>query len=296
MLTDGRTDTRVVTTTEVLAPAQLRAGADALLVVDVSASDGAAVGGTVEVHLDSVREPGALLVSEPLDGAGRALVTVRLPLGEHVLRVAFLGDERCAPSASTRVLKVSAHPTLVTVAGSAAPVASGETVVLTAQVSSREDSRTPSGTVLFLDGERELGSATVGADGTAVLPVAALTTGVHRIVASYSGDAAHAAARSTPIPQAVAVRRSATRLALERLPQGDDVAVVVRLLDSAGAALTEATGEVLVVLAPGSPELRLRLVEGTALVRVPVPAVLDLRADYPGDAEHAGCTWPAVTR
>lgn len=294
MLADSRAETRVATVTQVQAPSRLLAGSAALLVVDVRAVDRARVTGTVDVHVGSDREPGALLATGRLDAAGRALLTVTLPLGEHQLRVGYAGDERCAPSAGTRVLKVAAHPTLVTVAGSRRPVPSGETVVLTAQVSSREGSRQPSGTVLFLDGGRELGSAPVDADGAAVLPVDALATGVHRIVAAYSGDPSHAAARSTPIPQAVAVRRTSTRLALRCLTDGGDATIVVTLLDDAGAVRAAATGEVLVTLSPGSPPLRLPLVEGSALVQVPAATVGDVRADYAGDAEHTGSSWPAA--
>jgi Bacterial Ig-like domain (group 3) len=286
------TETRHASAIAVRAPSRLLAGSSALLVVDVTAPGPVpgAVTGAVRVQLDSPLEHGAVLAEGELDPDGRAMLTVVLPLGEHVLRVVYAGDAACAPSSCARVLRVAAHPTLVTVAGSRGPVPSGETVVLTAQVSSSEESRAPSGTVLFLDGGRELGSARLGADGAAVLPVAALGTGVHRIVAAYSGDASHAASRSTPIPQAVAVAVTPTRLVLEQAEDGSDVTVTVTVTAaSTGHLLPAATGEVVLRLAGTAAPLRLVLVDGSARVRLPVASGAVLGADYTGDAEHAPC-------
>ncbi|MDP3713520.1 MAG: Ig-like domain-containing protein [Mycobacteriales bacterium] len=280
------TDTRQASSTGVSAPSRLLAGSSALLVVDVTAQE--PVTGTVRVQLDSPQEHGAVLAEGELDPGGRAMLTVVLPLGEHVLRVAYSGDARCAPSSCARVLRVEAHPTLVTLAGSRGPVPSGETVVLTARVSSSEESRAPSGTVLFLDGGRELGSARLGADGAAVLPVAALGTGVHRIVAAYSGDGSHAASRSTPIPQAVAVAAVQTRLALERVVIGQELGVTVTVVDAVTALpLPTASGEV--VLSSSSSSLRVALLDGVARVRLPALGGEAWRVDYAGDAEHAAC-------
>lgn len=280
------TDTRQASSTAVSAPSRLLAGSSALLVVDVIAPG--PVTGTVRVQLDSPQEHGAVLAEGELDAGGRAMLTVVLPLGEHVLRVAYSGDVRCAPSSCVRVLRVAAHPTLVRLAGSRDPVPSGETVVLTARVSSSEESRAPSGTVLFLDGSRELGSARLGADGAAVLPVAELGTGVHRIVAAYSGDASHAASRSTPIPQAVAVAVVQTRLVLERVEMGEDIGLSVTVVDAVtGLPLPTASGEV--VLCSPSSSLRVALVEGVARVRLPALDGEAWRVDYAGDAEHAAC-------
>lgn len=301
------TDTRRSTATAVSAPSRLLAGATALLVVDVTTTGPAPVipvvpvtagtatpgpaspTGVVRVQLDSADEPGAVLAEGELDAGGRAMITIVLPLGEHVLRVAYAGDDRCAPSSCARVLRVAAHPTLVTVAGSRAPVPSGETVVLTARVSSSAESRPPSGTVLFLDGARELGSARLGADGSAVLPVPALDTGVHRIVAAYSGDASHAASRSTPIPQAVTVAVARTGLVVASVAHGSGVEVTVTVVDAVtGRPLTGATGEV-VLGSPSTPPQRVGLSDGVARVLLPAAPTGTWRADYAGDAEHAPC-------
>lgn len=290
------TDTRRATATAVSAPTRLLAGAVALLVVDVTAhptvgTSGSAADraptGQATVYLEGAEGPAVALDAGELDARGTVLLSVVLPLGEHVLRVAYAGDTRWAPSSCARALQVAAHPTVVTVAGRAGCVSSGQSVTLTARVSSTEESRTPSGTVVFLAGGRELGAATVDAGGAAVLPVDSLESGVHRIVAAYSGDASHAASRSTPIPQAVAV--APTRLVLERVGSDDDTSltVTVTVVDAGtGVPLPRATGDVVVHVGEAGP-LRVPLCDGVARVRLPGGPEERWRADYTGDAEHA---------
>lgn len=291
-------DSRWATATTVSAPTRLLAGAVALLVVDVTAhpTAGGASGpaadrsptGRVTVHLEGADEPASALDTGELDARGSVMLSVVLPLGEHVLRTTYAGDTRWAPSSCARALQVAAHPTVVTVAGHAGGVPSGQSVTLTAWVSSTEESRTPSGTVVFLAGGRELGAARVDAGGAAVLPVDALESGVHRIVAAYSGDASHAASRSTPIPQAVAV--APTRLVLDRVVSADDILVTVTVVDAGtGVPLPGATGDVVVHVGEAGP-LRVALRDGIARVRLPVGPDQRWRADYTGDAEHAACT------
>ncbi len=271
------------TRTVVSAPARLLAGSAALLVVDVS-GDVEPGGSVVAVH-----EGGELARGE-LGPGGRALLTVALPVGDHTVRVSYDGSAACAPSAAAaHVVKVVPHPTLVTVAGSAGTT--GGPVVLTATVHGDDTAPPPSGTVMFLDDQRELGSARVGGDGAAVLPTRSLDTGLHRIVAAYSGDRSHAAARSTPMPHAVVVRRVATGVVLERRVEGLDAALVIRVV-AAGthAVLPRATGEVLVHAEGATAPLRLPLVDGAATVRLPGGAGVALGVSYAGDAEHDAST------
>lgn len=63
----------------------------------------------------------------------------------------------------------------------------GQTVRITATVSSFDPSWEPSGTVDFSDEGMAIGSAPVGADGTGSIEVSTLSVGDHSIVASYGG-------------------------------------------------------------------------------------------------------------
>jgi hypothetical protein len=281
-------DGRVPTTTAVRAPVRLLAGAAALLAVDVAAADGGRARGEVRALLDSGTEPGAEVGRAPVDEQGRALLTVVLPRGEHVLRVAYSGSDDHAPSAAApRVLRVVAHPTLVALSSDSATAPAGEPVVLTARVTSGDTAPVPTGSVVFHDGEHELGSARLDATGTAVLTTRGLATGVHRVVASYQGDPAHGPSRSAAMPQAVAVRvrPTALRLAAEVVDDRDALVTVLLVDPDTGAVHTRATGEVVLTGVPAG-ERRVPLDRGSAQVLVVDGASLALRAHYPGDAEH----------
>ena len=89
-------------------------------------------------------------------------------------------------------MQAGAHPTVLSVSGlpNPASITSGTTasVTLTATLSTTDGSGlTPgAGTVTFVDGSTNLGTASVNASGVATLGVS-LTEGTHQIVASYSG-------------------------------------------------------------------------------------------------------------
>jgi hypothetical protein len=89
-------------------------------------------------------------------------------------------------------MQANAHPTAMTVSGSPNPasITSGTTasVTLTANVSVTDSSglAVNAGTVTFVDGSTNLGTAPVSSSGVATL-TPSLTEGTHQIVATYSG-------------------------------------------------------------------------------------------------------------
>jgi hypothetical protein len=83
--------------------------------------------------------------------------------------------------------------TTTTVASSANPVTSGQSVTLTATVSGNA----PTGTVQFQDGGVDLGAPVALAGGIAALTTSSLGVGSHGISALYGGDANNAASAST---------------------------------------------------------------------------------------------------
>ena len=92
----------------------------------------------------------------------------------------------------------SLTPTTTTVASSANPSTSGQSVTFTATVSPAA----ATGTVQFFDGASSLGTATLSG-GTASLSTTALSVGSHNITAAYSGNSSYAAGTSSVLTQTV---------------------------------------------------------------------------------------------
>jgi hypothetical protein len=84
----------------------------------------------------------------------------------------------------------SPEATLVSVAASPSPAGFGQTVTLTAQVTTPDgDGDTPPGTVTFYDGASPLGTLTLDPAAFATLNISTLSLGSHSITVSYSGSA-----------------------------------------------------------------------------------------------------------
>jgi CSLREA domain-containing protein len=95
----------------------------------------------------------------------------------------------------THSITVNPQATSSTLTSSAATIAAGQPLTLTAKVGPAS-SGTPSGTVTFLDGKTILSTATL-AKGTASYSTAMLATGSHTLMATYSGDSNYAASSSS---------------------------------------------------------------------------------------------------
>ena len=106
----------------------------------------------------------------------------------------------------------SQSPTSTTLTSSLNPSVYGQSVMLTAAVSS--SSGTPTGSVVFTDTSTSttLGSATL-VSGTASLSVASLAAGTHAITAAYQGSATYSGSTSAPVSQAVNSASTTTSLA-----------------------------------------------------------------------------------
>jgi len=103
----------------------------------------------------------------------------------------------------------------VSLAANLAPTAVGQTVRLTAHVAG--DSPPAAGAIDFIaDGNTSLCSAVALSGGTAVCEVNTLTAGARSLVATYAGDAEHAAGSSAPLAHDVLANAIAT-LAVTRI-------------------------------------------------------------------------------
>ena len=199
------------------------------------------------------------------------------------------GDLEEASAEPLRPLAVPA-PTLVRLASSPPTPIEGRALILTASVVTiGHDGVRPTGLVAFRAGHRLLGTARIDATGAAVLRDVTLPTGLHAIIASYGGDAAHAAATSAPLPQAVAPRAAAVRVVVAAPVRTRDAMVLeAELLDAAtGRLVEEATGSF--VFALGGRAIGSAPLEGgqARMVMRGEPLEGDVSARYDGDPEHA---------
>jgi hypothetical protein len=184
---DGQADTVIVNGTngnDHINVAGLGVGAPVVNVVGLSA----------QVNITGSDGPGDSLVIKALGGNDTVDVS-GLPANRIGLTV-DLGDGQ--PAATTTALRTST-----------ATAVFGQAEVLTATVNSAAG--TPTGTVIFRDGNTVLGTAPVNAAGQATLTVS-LGVGSHALTAAFAGSDDFAG--STSAAAAVTVSRAATAVAL----------------------------------------------------------------------------------
>jgi hypothetical protein len=147
-----------------------------------------------------------LAADVPLDANGRASVTTSDLaagngfLGNHFITATYSGDANYVGGSTTLVQKVHAHDTITTVSSSANPSAIGETVTVTATVTSvPAGSGTPTGMVTFQEGSTILAQVPLNGSGTASFQTSTLTPGDHTITAIYASDTVFAASSGNTV-------------------------------------------------------------------------------------------------
>ncbi len=127
-----------------------------------------------------------------------ALTTSSLPAGVHTITATYGGNATYAAGAVGSVEHtVNAAATTTTLASSPNPASVGESVTLTATVSS-EAPGPVAGTVTFKDSAATLGTGTVSG-GSASLKTSTLAGGLHTITATYGGNANFMTSSSAPV-------------------------------------------------------------------------------------------------
>ncbi|MGA7499406.1 MAG: Ig-like domain-containing protein, partial [Isosphaeraceae bacterium] len=123
----------------------------------------------------------------------------------------FAGDSTNLLSQNSGNLVVSQSSTTTTLASSANPSASGQSVTFTATVAAvSPGSGTPTGTVNFLDGTTQIGTGTLSSTGAATFSTTTLTTGTHSITAVYEGDTNFTTSTSSVLSQVVLLASTTT--------------------------------------------------------------------------------------
>lgn len=232
--------------------------------------------------------------SAPLVAGSAALDLSTLGAGSHVITAAYSGDTGYTASESTALTQlINPLATVLSLASSPNPSVTGQTVTVTASVTAPVVGRdAPTGTITFtIDGQAST-PFPVPATGVAELPLAALTTGTHTIIATYSGDALYAASASAPLTHTVNPAATSITLTSSANPisVGAPATITATVTTSAPGAGTP-TGSLTFVI------------NGTAIDPVPLTAgvaSLDLStlpagthaitATYPGSAAYLAST------
>jgi len=106
-------------------------------------------------------------------------------VGTHTIEANYSGDATFLPSSSQTEVQVTGPDTQLNLVAPATATP-GSPVTLTANI--RSEGGTPTGQVVFHDGNVGLGSAPLNVAGVATLTINTLAAGSHTLTASYAGD------------------------------------------------------------------------------------------------------------
>ncbi len=288
-------------------------GTPAAIIVGQTVTFTATVSGGVGTPTGTVEflDGATVLGSSTLDASGNASLGVSsLTAATHDITARYLGDATYS-SGTSPVLSYTVDPPIVTTATfsvSANPVFTGDSLTITATVSS--GSGTPTGSVQFRDATSVLATEPLDGSGQAVWTASGFVVGAHSISVAYTGAATFATSASPvlvvsaqdppalPGPGATAIVLSGPLAPLE---PGDQATFTATVLHSDAAAPTGAVDFLDGTTTLGSVALDgagratfttapLDVVtEPTATGDVSVQSVdLSIIASYPGDVSYTG--------
>ena len=240
-----------------------------------------------------------------LDNGVATLTTSSLTTGSHTINATYSGDGTFHGSSGSLAL-TAGNGTSTTLASSANPSVSGQSVTYTATVSpSPPASGNPSGTVAFADGGQAIagcGAVTLSA-GTATCTTSYPGTAgsPHAIVATYSGDTSFGASTSAPVAETVNRALTSTALSSTANPS------------SAGQAVTYTASVTVSEPGAGSPTGTVSFADGGSAIAGCQAVTLtrgaatcsvayaqastsphSITASYAGDPDFAPSTSPAL--
>jgi len=235
----------------------------------------------------TLRDGNTTIATQTVAATGTFTFTIAsLAIGSHTLTVAYAGDTNNSPSVSTSVVLVIQQATTSTaLQTSQNPQTLGQSLTLTAAVSSAGPSL--SGSISFFDGTTLIGSAALGANGTATLATSSLTFGVHTLTAVYAGDTNHSASTSPALSERI-VETVQTGLTSSADPAISGTAVVFTL-KVAGSGSVIPTGAV--TFLDGATLLSSGTLDATGSASFSTNALAvgthSITASYAGDSNYA---------
>jgi ELWxxDGT repeat protein len=184
--------------------------------------------------------------------------TANLPAGFRAISAAYTGDAIFNASTSPAITQVVIGPLAASttrVVSLANPSTFGQPVTFTATVSAAlPASATPTGPVVFRDGDTTLGIATLTSSGQATFTTSSLSVGSHTITAFYGGDGTFTASTSAALAQTVNPAASTTVVTSPVNPSVLGQEVTFTVIVTAGAPAT-GTPTGIVILRDGEDTL-----------------------------------------
>ncbi len=131
-----------------------------------------------------------VLATATLNANGGATATVSsLGAGTYNIVATYNATVNYASSSSATVNETILGAQSVTaLSASPNPAVVGQTVSLTATTKAAQGGTVPGGTIIFTEGQAQLGTATLSGSGTASFSTASLAPGTHTLTATYSGS------------------------------------------------------------------------------------------------------------
>jgi subtilase family serine protease len=196
-------------------------------------------GGTITIS-DVTGATPVVLGSGPLDPTygGSYSVTVTVPTtGTHQIQVAYSGDANVMPSYQTYTVPFPANaPSYTSLTADVSNAVAGQSVTLTANVSSDVRLYAPTGAVTFLNGSASIGTANLDSNGNAILVTTSLPSGTDNLTASYPGDAILQSSVSGPTTDTVADFVLQVLPSALTIPEGQSASTTVNLVPIGGFA------------------------------------------------------------
>jgi hypothetical protein len=224
--------------------------------------------------------------------SGKATFTVSpMGAGSASVTAKYAGDSNYATSTSSALTQVvNLHSTTTTVTSSAATVAFGASVTLTATVSPS----VPDGEIVtFYSGKTSLGTGTTKS-GKATYSTSSLDAGTASITATYAGDSGYATSTSTALTQTISKASSSTKLSssLTSATSGATVTFTATVTPSGPNGDTVTFYDGTTSLGSGTTSNGVASYVTTALT----VATHSITAKYTGDSNHAASTSTAVSQ
>jgi hypothetical protein len=232
-----------------------------------------------------------LLSTIPINAAAPQITLSNLPVGTYTLTAQFTPySSNYAPSTSAPVTQtVNQVATTTSISSSLDPSSFGQNVTFNVSVGSTYYLGSNGGTVTLYDGGTSIGSAII--QGTAVyFPLSTLSTGVHTLTATYSGDSNLTGSTSAPFTQTVSPAATSLTLALNSYATAYGQSVT---MTSGVKGVWGGTPTGTITFLDGSTALgTAAMTNGTAQFTISTltPANHFITAKYNGDANFAGNT------
>jgi len=211
--------------------------------------------------------------------------------GAHSITAVYGGDANNAAATSNTVTQqVNQVLSATSLASSLNPASFGQSVTFTATVSGQS----ATGTVTFKDGPTAICSAVALSKGSAKCTLSTLSTGVHSIAATYSGDVGNSGSSSNTIAQQVNLAASATGLVSSINPSAFGQSVTFT------ATVTGKSPTGSVTFNDGSTPICTAVALSTGKAKCVTSGLTAgshaISANYSGDANNAGSASPTLTQ